>query len=118
MTSSRRSGTSVAWSGLTSQAMARTCRVAGHFQVELHGDRFAEDPQVAVLDVAAVFAEVQGDAVGPAQLRQGGRPDGVGLVGPPRLPHGGHVIDVDAQFRHGSGNLRGMLAKWASARHG
>ena len=60
----------------------------------------AEDPQVAVGDVAAVLAEVEGDAVGPAHFGQRGRPDGVRLVGPPGLPHGGHVIDIDAELRH------------------
>ena len=39
--------------------------VAGHLQVELDGDRLAEDAQVAVGDMAAVLAEVQRDAVGP-----------------------------------------------------
>ena len=75
-------------------------RLAGHFQVELHGDRFAEDPQVAVGDVAAVLAEVEGDAVGPAQFGQRGRPNGVRLVGAPGLPHRGHVIDIDAKLGH------------------
>ena len=57
--------------------------------------------EVAVGDMAAVLAEVDGDAVGPAQFGQGGRPDGVRLVGPAGLPNGGHVIDVDAKLRHG-----------------
>ena len=75
-------------------------RLAGHFQVQLDGDRLAQDPQVAVLDVAAVLAEVERDAVGPAQFGQRGRPDRVRLVGPPRLADRGHVVDVDAEFCH------------------
>ena len=90
----------MAWSGRTRQAMSQDLPVAGHFQVQLDGDRLAEDPQVAVLDVAAVLAEVEGDAVGPAQFGQGGRPDRIGLVGSPGLPDGGDVVDVDAEFRH------------------
>ena len=76
-------------------------RFAGHFQVELDGNGLAEDPQIALLDVAAVLAEMDGDAVGPAQFGQCGRPDRVGLESPPRLADRRHVVDVDAKFCHG-----------------
>ena len=80
--------------------MCQDFRLAGHLQVQLDGDGLAEDAQVAVGDMAAVLAEVEGDAVGPAHFGQGGRPDGVRLVGAAGLPNGGHVIDVDAKLRH------------------
>ena len=62
---------------------------------------------IAVVDVPAVLAQVDGDAVGPAQLGLGRRPDRVRLVGPPGLPQRGHVIDIDAQFDH-----RGSILGW------
>ena len=60
----------------------------------------AEDAHVAVLDVAAVLAEVDGDGVGPGQQGEGGGDGGVRLGRPAGLPHGRDVIDVDAQPDH------------------
>lgn len=40
-------------------------RLAGHFQVELDGHGLAEDLQIAILNVAAILAEVNRDAVVP-----------------------------------------------------
>ena len=74
--------------------------LAGHLQIQFYGDGLPQNPQIAFGDVAAVLAEVQCDAVGSGQFGQGSRPDGVRLVGPPRLPNGGHVIDIDAELRH------------------
>ena len=113
VTSSRRSGTSVAWSGSDAAGDVEHLVVAGHLQVQLHGDRLAQDRQVAVLDVAAILAQVERDAVGPAQFGQRGRPDRVGLVGPPRLPDGRHVVDVDAEFGHGSSG-QSVSGQWLS----
>ena len=53
---------------------------------------------VGVLDVAAVFAQVHGDAVGTAQVGLDGRPHGIGLPGAAGLAQGGNVVDVDAEF--------------------
>jgi hypothetical protein len=61
------------------------------------------------VDVAAVFAEVDGDAVGPAQLGLVGGPHGVGLALGERitpvagLSHGRNVIDVHAELDHAEG---------------
>jgi hypothetical protein len=68
----------------------------GHFQVELDVDRLLEEIQVPVLDVAAIFAKVQGDPIRPAQLGLDGGPNGVGFVSPAGLPHGGDMVDVDS----------------------
>ena len=65
---------------------------------------------VAVLDVAAVLAEVDGDAVSAGAFAEEREGDGVGLDvaadGGPGLPvaglaDGGAVIDVDAEENHG-----------------
>ena len=54
----------------------------------------------AVLDVPPIFAQVDGDRVGAAEMGLGRGPHRVGLVGPSRLPDGGDVVNVDAQLDH------------------
>ncbi len=82
-----------------------------HFEVELRHEAVAELANVLVLDVAAVGAEVDGNAMCPgafasgssfeeARLRIGMREHG-GIAG---LPKGGHVVDVDAEF-HGKSSV-------------
>ena len=85
--------------------------LAGHLQIQLDRDSLAEDPQIAVGNVPAILAQVQRDAVGAAELGQRRRPDGVRLVGPPRLPNCGHVIDIDAKFRHSGDYSRRNAAR-------
>ena len=58
VSSARRSGTNVAWSGLISRAIAMIAGLEGQLEVEPDLDGLAEQAQVAVLDVAAVFAEM------------------------------------------------------------
>ena len=55
---------------------------------------------VAILDVPAVFAQVNGDAVGAAERCENGRRDRVRFMRAPRLPHGRHVVDVHTQAYH------------------
>jgi hypothetical protein len=79
----------------------------GHFEVELFAAFTAESENVVVLDVATIFAEVDGDGVGTgAEAEQGGG-NGVGFRhdtrdgdAVPRLTKGGEVIDVDAKTNH------------------
>ena len=99
--SSRPSGTSIAISGFSRAAMSIISLGGRHLQVELDVDELAQPPHVLVLDVAAILAQVDGDAVGSAQVRFDGRPDRVGLVGAPRLPQRRDVVDVDTEFNHG-----------------
>ena len=78
-----------------------------HFEVELFAAFTAESENVVVLDVATIFAEVDGDGVGTgAEAKQGGG-NGVGFRhdtrdgdAVPRLTKGGEVIDVDAKTNH------------------
>ena len=58
-----------------------------------------EQAQIALLDVAPVLAQVHRDAVGPAQNRLVGRPDGVRLNAATGLADGRRVIDVHAQAK-------------------
>jgi hypothetical protein len=95
----RPSGTSIAISGFT----RRRCRHlvgGGHLEVQLDVRELAQSANVLVLDVAAVLAQVHGDAVRAAEVRLDGRPHRVGLVGAARLADRRHVVDVDAQFDH------------------
>ena len=57
VTSSRRSGTSVAWWGVVAQAIVEHVVCAGQLQIDGHGDRFFEHPQIAILDVPAILAQ-------------------------------------------------------------
>ena len=49
----------------------------------------------------AIFAQVDGDAVGAAALRRQRRLDDVRVRRPARLPDRGDVVDVDAEADHG-----------------
>ena len=72
----------------------------GHFEVEFDlTDRF-EPLNIVVLDVAAVFAEMDGDAVGATQLCLNRGPNRVGFVGAAGLAYRGDVVDIDTQFDH------------------
>ena len=79
----------------------------GHFEVELFAAFSAESENVIVLDVATIFAEVDGDRVGPDAEAEKGGGNGVGFRhdtrdgdAVPGLPEGGEVIDVYAKPNH------------------
>ena len=69
-------------------------------EIELHLHRPAEHVEIAVLDVAPVLTEVDGDRIGPAELCKRRRPDRVGFDGAARLSERGDMIDVDAERGH------------------
>ncbi len=71
----------------------------GHLEVQRppaapgdHGQRV----DVGVGDVAAILAQVGGDAVGAGGQGHLGGADGIGIALAARVPHGGDVVDVDA----------------------
>ena len=97
VSSSRRSGTSVTWSGRTARAIATIAGSTAISRLSRTCTVSPEQAQVAVLDVPAVLAEMDGDPVGPAQLGQDGRPDRVGLAPAPGLAQRGDMIDVHTQ---------------------
>ena len=78
--SCRPSGTSIAISGFSAARDADHLVGRRHLEVELDVDELAQPPHVLVLDVAAVLAQVHGDAVGAAEMRLDRGPDRVGLV--------------------------------------
>ena len=67
---------------------------SGHLQVQLGLHGLAQDFQVAVLDVATVLPQVDGDPLGPGQLTHGGRCHRIGFHPAAGLAHGCDVIDV------------------------
>ena len=73
-----------------------------HFEIELDLRQRTQFFDVGILDVTAIFAQMNGDAVCAADMGFDGRPDGIGFVGAPRLTDSGHVVDVYAEFNHGS----------------
>jgi hypothetical protein len=101
VTSCRPSGTSIAICGLTAgdgdHFVGRR-----HFQIELDLRQIAQLLDVGVLDVSPVLAQVDGDAIGTAEVRFDRRPDRIGLVGAARLADRRHMVDIDAKFDHSS----------------
>lgn len=69
----------------------------GHFQIQVAADGLAQDLDVAVLDVATVFAQVDGDAIGSGEFDDRGGGDGVGFDGAAGLTDRGDMVDVDAE---------------------
>ena len=62
-------------------------------------DGLAQGKDIAVLDVAAVFAEVDGDAHGPGGFANAGGLDEVGIRGAASLAQCGHMVNVDTQSK-------------------
>ena len=74
----------------------------GHLEVEHAAHGLAQEAHVAILDVAAIFAQVHGDAVGAGELDERRRPHRIGIRGAARLAQRGDVIDVDVELHaHG-----------------
>ncbi len=76
-------------------------RHRSHFKVQLHWTFLGQSLNIGVLNVPTVFTQVNRDAIRPTEDRLGGSLDGVRFVGTPRLPNGGHMINVDAKLNHG-----------------
>jgi hypothetical protein len=78
-----------------------------HFQIQGRGVLRADGMGIAVLHVAAVATDVDGDGIRPSRDRierrlqgRGFRIEGLVVARIPGLPEGGDVIDVDAE-KHG-----------------
>jgi len=73
-----------------------------HLQIEFDVYGLPQDCQVAIGNMPAILAQMNGDGVGAAQFRFGGRPDRVRLVRLASLTQRGDVIDIDTEFHHDS----------------
>ncbi len=69
----------------------------GHLHVELGLEGVPQQPQVPLLDVPPVAADMADDAVGAGLLREQGREHGLGLGGLAGLPQRREMVDVDGQ---------------------
>src|SRR5258707_6389542 len=72
-------------------------RSSRHLQVQLRLARLAQKPQVPLLDVPAIFTQVQGNLLSPSDLRQGRGQYRIGIANLSGLPHGGHVVNVNSE---------------------
>ena len=82
---------------LGAQLRGDTQHLIGHRELEVHA-RLQQPPEgahVAILDVTAVLAQMQRDAVGAGALGGERGVHGVGKAAAPRLAQCRHVIDVD-----------------------
>ncbi len=68
-----------------------------HFEIERLFDAFLEPQHVVIDDVAAILAQMRGDAVGAGRDRDLGRLDGIGMAPAARVAHGRDMIDIDAE---------------------
>ena len=67
----------------------------GHFQVQAGFHGLSQEADIAVLDMAAVLAQMDDDGARAGQFGHGGGGHGVGAGGEACLADGGHMIDVD-----------------------
>ena len=97
VTSWRDSGTRQQSCGLTSLRDAD--HLVGHRHFEIHAglQRLAHHRDVAILDVPAILAQMQRDAVGAGLLGEKRRVQRIRIAGAARLAQRRHVINVHAQ---------------------
>ncbi len=68
-----------------------------HLQVERQRDLGPQAGDVGIGDVAAILAQMRGDAVGAGGGGDLGGAQRIGMAAAPRVADGGDMIDVDAQ---------------------
>ena len=68
-----------------------------HFEIERLVDLGFQPRDIVVADMAAVLAQMRGDAVGAGSDRELGRAHRIGMAPAARIADGGDVIDVDAE---------------------
>ena len=82
-----------------------------HFEIERLVDAGLQPHDVVVDDVAAILAQMRGDAVGAGRDRDLRRLDRIGMPPAARVTHGRDVIDVDAEADgRKSGHVNGSRA--------
>ena len=73
------------------------------FEIQRDGNAGDQRLDIGVTDVAAVFAQMGGDAVSTCHFRQKGGAQGVGPGRAACVAHGGDVVDVDAETEPSEG---------------
>lgn len=77
-----------------------------HFKVQRHADGIPQRLHVGITDMAAILAQVCRDAVRTGLDGQQGRADRVRTRTSPRVAHGRHVVDVDAETQVAAHGIR------------
>ena len=72
-----------------------------HFEIERLVDLRLQPRDVVVADMAAVLAQMRGDAVGAGGDGELGRAHRIGMAPAARIADGGDVVDVDAEAQTG-----------------
>jgi hypothetical protein len=94
--SARRSGTRQAACGRRPHRDVGHLRRCRHFEIERLVDLGLEPRDVVVADVAAILAQMRGDAVGAGMDGELRRAHRIGMPPAAGVADGGDVIDVDA----------------------
>ena len=79
-------------------AMAIISSVTAHFQIHARLQHAAQNFHVRILDVAAVFAQMQGDRIGSGLLADQRGAHHVWITRPARLAQRGDMVDVQSEF--------------------
>ena len=66
----------------------------GKLQVEFRADRFSQDMDIAILDVTAIFSQMNRNTVSTCELGQNGGRNRIWLLTTSRLTQGGHMINI------------------------
>ena len=97
----RFSGTRQQACGRVRSAMSSICSVAAISKLSGFAIAALRRVHVVVVDVAAIFAQMRGDAVGARFDGDQRRPHRIGQRAAARVAHGGDMIDVDPQTQRG-----------------
>ncbi len=69
----------------------------------------AQGLHVAVLNMASVLAQMEGDDIGAGLLGHQGSLNGLGIAGPAHLAQGSNMVDIDTKQNGMSGHAGGRL---------
>ena len=95
--SSRFSGTMQAACGLVAQRDRQHLLGRRHFEVQRQAISADQAVDVLVGDVAAVLAQMGGDAVGTGLGGEQAGAHGIGIAGAARVPDRRDMVDIDAE---------------------
>ena len=114
----RFSGTRQTACGCVFSAMATISVGRRHFEIERLVDFRLQARDVVVADVAAILAQMRGDAVGAGRDRELGRAHRIGMAPAARVADGGDVVDIDAEAESGARLMRYPFTRSALATTG
>ena len=77
--------------------LGKSQHLVGHCDFEVHArlQHLFQQTNITLLDMTAVFAQMQGNTVSPGLFRQQGGVQRLRITGPARLTQRGHMIDIN-----------------------